>query len=60
MPMPCIVQLEVNRQPLFFMLKSVFDNKVSYFDDKNKLTETSEEDFLKRWTGICLLAEATD
>ncbi|MEP1488877.1 MAG: vitamin K epoxide reductase family protein [Algibacter sp.] len=59
MPMPSIVQVEVNRQPLFFVLQKVLDNKVSYYDDKNKLTESSKETFLKLWTGICLLVETT-
>ncbi|MEP5338179.1 MAG: cysteine peptidase family C39 domain-containing protein [Algibacter sp.] len=60
MPMPSIVQVEINRQPLFFVLQNVFDNNVSYYDDKNKLKESSKEDFLKLWTGICLLVEKTD
>ncbi|MDO5979787.1 cysteine peptidase family C39 domain-containing protein [Flavivirga spongiicola] len=60
MPLPSIVQVKVKRQHLFFVLKSVFDNKVSYYDNKNKLIESSKEDFLKIWTGICLLVETTE
>ncbi len=60
MPLPSIVQVEVNKQPLFFVLENVFDNKVSYYDDKNKLKESSKEEFIKKWTGICLLAETTE
>lgn len=58
-PLPCIVQVEVNRQSLFFVLKNVFDNKISYYNDKSKLIESSKEDFLKLWTGICLLVETS-
>jgi ABC-type bacteriocin/lantibiotic exporter with double-glycine peptidase domain len=36
MPTPCIVQVQINKRPLFFVLKNVLDNKVSYYDDKNK------------------------
>lgn len=60
MPLPSIVQVEVNKQPLFFVLVNVFDNKVSYYDDKNKLIEKPKEAFLKKWTGICLLVETTN
>ena len=60
MPLPSIVQVEVNKQPLFFVLENVFDNKVSYYNDKNKLIELSKEEFIKQWTGICLLVETTE
>ncbi len=60
MPLPCIVQVETNRESLFFVLKNVLDNKVFYYDDKNKLVESSKEEFIKLWTGICLLVETTE
>ncbi|PIA79278.1 hypothetical protein BFR04_06805 [Gaetbulibacter sp. 4G1] len=60
MPMPCIVQVEVNRQSLFFVLKNIEENRVLYTDDTNKEVITSKEDFLKQWTGVCLLAETTE
>lgn len=60
MPMPSIVQVKINGQPLFFVLQKVLDNKVFYYDDKNKLIESSKEEFFKLWTGICLLMETTN
>lgn len=60
MPMPSIVQVKVNGQSLFFVLQKVLNNKVFYYDDKNKLIESPKEEFLKLWTGICLLVETTN
>lgn len=59
MPLPCIVQVENNRMPLFYVVKNITDKKVLYFNEKDKLTTATKEDFLKIWTGICLLVETT-
>ncbi|WP_303317158.1 vitamin K epoxide reductase family protein [Flavivirga abyssicola] len=58
-PLPCIIQLKVDRTPLFFVLHKVLEDKVLYYDDKSKLVTLSKEYFLKKWTGVCLLAEAS-
>jgi ABC-type bacteriocin/lantibiotic exporter with double-glycine peptidase domain len=60
MPMPCIVQVEQNRQPLFYVLRAINKDTASYYNDKNKLIEVSKELFMEQWTGICLLAETNE
>ncbi|MFI1745054.1 cysteine peptidase family C39 domain-containing protein [Thalassobellus sediminis] len=59
MPLPCIVQVKKQGTHVFFVLKKVLANEVEYYDDKSKLVKTLKEDFLKSWTGICLLAETS-
>ena len=59
-PLPCIAQMEVNNQPLFFVLQNISENKVTYYDDQNNLITSPREKFLRQWTGICLLAETTN
>ncbi|MBJ6369057.1 cysteine peptidase family C39 domain-containing protein [Snuella sedimenti] len=60
MPLPCIVQVESNRQPLFYVLKETPKGHVVYYDDKNKLVQSTKETFLKQWIGVCLLVETTE
>lgn len=60
MPLPCIVQVKQRGAPLFFVLNKITERDVEYYDDKNKLTKASKEEFLKVWTGICLLAETSE
>ncbi|GAA3558006.1 vitamin K epoxide reductase family protein [Snuella lapsa] len=59
MPLPCIVQVEKNRQPLFYVLKEVAVDHMVYYNDKNKLVQSTKEAFEKLWTGVCLLVEKT-
>ncbi|MEW4924704.1 cysteine peptidase family C39 domain-containing protein [Algibacter sp. 2305UL17-15] len=58
-PVPCIVQVQDNSGSLFYVVKSITDQEVSYYDEKDTLINTVKADFLKIWTGICLLAETT-
>src|SRR5690606_16695598 len=60
MPLPCIVQAKKHGTSLFFVLNKILDNEIEYFDDKNKLTKVPKEEFIKIWTGICLLAETSE
>ena len=59
MPLPCIIQLEINRTPLFFVLDNVTEETVSYYNDKNTFVTSSKNEFLEIWTGVCLLVETT-
>lgn len=60
MPMPSLVQLMYKGQSLFYVLQNVFDDKVVYYNDNGKRIEALKVDFLKEWTGVCLLAETTE
>lgn len=60
MPLPCIIQVEVNRMPLLFVLQSLAGDYVSYYDDKGKFIKTTKEAFFKTWTGVCLLVETSE
>lgn len=57
LPTPCIVQVSIRGATLFYTLNKITTSAVFYFDDKNKLREAAKEEFLKLWTGVCLLAE---
>tara|TARA_R110002073_G_scaffold72537_1_gene177065 strand:+ start:24143 stop:25732 length:1590 start_codon:yes stop_codon:yes gene_type:complete len=57
LPTPCIVQVSKDGSGLFYTLNKITLTTVSYFDDKNKLLESTKQEFLKIWTGVCLLAE---
>ncbi|SFG00228.1 Thioredoxin [Salegentibacter agarivorans] len=59
-PLPCLVQVKKDGASLFYVLNKISNKGVEYFDDKNKLTKVAKEEFFKIWTGICLLAEATE
>ncbi|MGV8815868.1 MAG: vitamin K epoxide reductase family protein [Gelidibacter sp.] len=59
LPTPCIVQVSITGTALFYTLHKIKKSTVTYYDDKNKLQEISKEEFLKLWTGVCLLAETT-
>ncbi|WP_208874432.1 cysteine peptidase family C39 domain-containing protein, partial [Polaribacter reichenbachii] len=56
-PLPFIVQVKNHGTSVFFVIKNILENEIEYYDDKNKLVKTSKDDFSKKWTGVCLLAE---
>ncbi len=60
MPMPCITQVDINNESLFYVLKNVGEETVSYYDNNNKKVTVSIKSFLKIWSGICLLVEMTE
>lgn len=59
LPTPCIVQVSIHGTTLFYTLNKITQSTVTYFDDKNKFKETSKKEFIKLWTGVCLLAETS-
>lgn len=59
LPTPCIVQVSKQGITLFYVLNEINELAVSYYDDKNKLQKSPNDEFLKLWTGICLLAETS-
>jgi len=58
--LPCLVQVKKDGASLFFVLNKISEKGIEYFDDKNKPIKVVKEQFFKIWTGICLLAEATE
>lgn len=58
-PLPCVVQIKKNGNPFFYILTSVNDTSVTYYDETNKLITTSTASFQEIWTGVCLLLETT-
>lgn len=59
LPMPCIVQF-YNPGFKFHVLTDFSNSEVKYLDDYGSSIVIQKKEFLKRWTGICLLAETTD
>lgn len=60
LPLPCIVQVSVRGTTFFYTLIKITDAKVIFYDQENKLKQETKEDLLKKWTGICLLAEKSE
>lgn len=60
MPLPCIVQVKENQEPLFFVLKNISDVELSYYDNNNKFIQSPIEEFVEKWTGVCLIAEVSE
>lgn len=59
MPLPSIIQVEINGVSMFFVLANVAEYEVSYYNDKNRLVTIYKNEFVKIWTGACLLVETT-
>ena len=59
LPLPCIVHLS-DGGGLFQVLTELSKDKVVYVNDKGRPIELLKENFIGRWTGICLLAQATE
>ncbi|MDO5969737.1 vitamin K epoxide reductase family protein [Flavivirga aquimarina] len=59
MPLPCIIQVQINRNSLFFVLDKIVGDTISYYNDKNKYETISKNEFVKIWTGVCLLIETS-
>ncbi|WP_187269297.1 vitamin K epoxide reductase family protein [Algibacter pacificus] len=59
MPLPCIIQVKNNKAPLFFVLNNITEDTVSFYNDKNESITISKNEFVKIWTGVCLLVETT-
>ncbi|WP_219009490.1 vitamin K epoxide reductase family protein [Aquimarina litoralis] len=57
---PSIVQVQTKETTFFYTLKSIKEELVTYFDHNNQLNTTSKQDFLNKWTGVCLMAEKSD
>lgn len=57
LPTPCIVQVSNHGTTLFYTLSNITETTVAFVDDKNKSRKISRVEFLKVWTGFCLIAE---
>jgi uncharacterized membrane protein len=58
-PLPSIVHIQKNGNDLFYVLKNIENEQISYYDHSNKLKSTGLKDFLALWTGVCLLVQKT-
>jgi len=58
--LPCIIQVEENGKTNFFVLTSISENKITYFNDQNILISSLKKEFLEIWTGVCLLIESNE
>ncbi|NKI24939.1 thioredoxin domain-containing protein [Arenibacter sp. 6A1] len=59
LPLPCIVQLS-DHGGLFHVLTGFSGDKAIYVDDSGKPIKLPKEEFLDRWTGVCLLADRNE
>lgn len=59
LPLPCIVQVS-DRGGLFRVLTGFSGDKAVYVGDSGKPIKLPKEEFLGRWTGVCLLAETSE
>ncbi len=58
-PTPFVAQVHNNNNDLFYTIEDVCENEIICFDDSNKLMKIKRKDFLKQWTGVGLLLEAS-
>jgi uncharacterized membrane protein len=58
LPLPCIVQLS-DKGGMFHVLVHYSEEWSVYLNDRGKQVKIPTKDFLKKWTGICLLVETT-
>ena len=58
LPLPCIVQVS-DDGGIFYVLKQYSEDKIEYLSDNGKSIFVPRDNFLERWTGICLLAETS-
>ena len=58
-PLPCIIQY-AKKVDAFFLLESYTESNVVCLDDKRVKHAIPKSEFLKHWTGICLLVESTE
>ncbi len=57
LPLPTICQVHIEGQSLFYILTSITNESVMYYDEDNTKRTVSISEFLKIWTGICLVIE---
>lgn len=60
LPVPFIVQVKKQNQSLFYVIEYFDEKVVKYYDEMNRKLTKAKDDFLKLWTGVCLLVEASD
>jgi uncharacterized membrane protein/thiol-disulfide isomerase/thioredoxin len=58
LPLPCIIQFS-DYGGMFHVLTHHSAHESIYLDDKGKKVTVTFEEFMSRWTGVCLLAETT-
>ncbi|MCL6258553.1 cysteine peptidase family C39 domain-containing protein [Aquiflexum sp. TKW24L] len=56
-PLPSVVQMNGDSYPIFSCVSKVSEDKVTYLDEKGKISEISRKEFVTKWTGITLLIE---
>ncbi|WP_026808950.1 vitamin K epoxide reductase family protein [Arenibacter latericius] len=59
LPLPCIVQLS-DHGGLFRVLTGFSGDKAIYVGDRGKPIKLPKEEFLDRWSGVCLVAETNE
>ena len=59
LPLPCIVQFS-DKGGMFHVLTRYSEKESIYLNDKGKQVVVPTKEFLTRWTGVCLLVEATE
>ncbi len=60
LPFPAIVQVSVSGAERFYVLKDFSEKGAVYQDDENNRIESSKDDFLAIWTGVCLLVDVPE
>ncbi|REG84551.1 vitamin K epoxide reductase family protein [Algoriphagus antarcticus] len=58
LPLPGIVQVSLADGTYFNVITAVSESGITLFDEKGRLKDMPRLDFLKSWTGVCLLVEA--
>lgn len=57
LPMPAILQVSKDKQEFFYVIEQVDTSNIVYYNKTNKKVIEKTKEFLKQWTGVCLLVQ---
>ena len=55
--MPAILQVSKDKQEFFYLIEQVDTSNIVYYNKTNKKVIEKTKEFLKQWTGVCLLVQ---
>ncbi len=61
LPMPCVVQIDMGKEPIFTLIRNIGLKSLQIFNtDSKKWVSIEKESFLKIWTGTATLIHAVE
>ncbi|MGS2762882.1 vitamin K epoxide reductase family protein [Sinomicrobium sp. M5D2P9] len=60
LPKPCVVQITQQGSHQFYVVESIDEKEITYYDENNKLRKDWYDRFLTGWTGVCLAVQTSE